>query len=254
MNHYKQRDKESIEIIKSSLLKEEFRGFLVGNVYKYLNRYRYKGSPREDIDKAIHYLQALRYVLDHPDCENPFEALRGNNNIVVEAKNRLIEVMQEDEKDGLYEWHDTSLFNQRNKIGRIMPDDDQILLEVGDVVNVRAGLWVYVKVDGKLMFGDSATYDEYHDEIKLPKTYTYKDQTLTFSNGEYVVVKTGWEGGGMNFDGPFPHGYCVYCRALKDGQYDPDGNMISFFQTGSYGCKIKNITPIKKIDVPPQQD
>jgi hypothetical protein len=241
MNHYKQRDKESIEIIKSSLLKEEFRGFLVGNVYKYLNRYRYKGSPREDLDKAIHYLQALRYILDHPDCANPFEELREQN-----KPPQLVE------RDTVYEWHDTSLFNQRDKIGRIMPDDDQVLLEVGDVVNIRAGLWVYVRVKGKLMFGDSATYDEYHDEIKLPKTYTYKDETLTFSNGEYVVVKTDWEGGGMNFDGPYPHGYCVYCRALKDGEYDPDGNMISFFQTGSYGCKIKNITPIKKIDVSSQ--
>ena len=95
MNHYKQRDKESIEIIKSALLKDEFRGFLVGNVYKYLSRYRYKGSSREDIDKAIHYLQALRYMLDHPDCNNPFEALR--------RQNKLVQVIQEDEKDGLYE-------------------------------------------------------------------------------------------------------------------------------------------------------
>jgi len=79
MNHYKQRDKESIEIIKSSLMKDEFHGFLVGNVYKYLNRYRYKGTPKEDLGKAIHYLQALQYVIDNPDCENPFEEMRRNN-------------------------------------------------------------------------------------------------------------------------------------------------------------------------------
>lgn len=80
MNHYKQRDKESIEIIKSSLTEDEFIGFLVGNVYKYLNRYKYKGAPQEDLAKAMHYLQALMYTLDNPDCENPFEGLRQENN------------------------------------------------------------------------------------------------------------------------------------------------------------------------------
>ena len=76
MKHYQQREKESIEIIKDALTKEEFRGFLLGNVYKYLNRYQYKNSPTEDIEKAVHYLQALEYLLYDPDCANVFEALR----------------------------------------------------------------------------------------------------------------------------------------------------------------------------------
>lgn len=76
MNHYQQREKESIEIIKDALSKEEFRGFLLGNVYKYLNRYQYKDSPVDDISKAIHYLEALEHLLYDPDCSNVFEALR----------------------------------------------------------------------------------------------------------------------------------------------------------------------------------
>lgn len=76
MNHYQQREKESIEIIKDALSREEFRGFLLGNVYKYLNRYRYKGEAVNDIAKAIHYLQALEHLLYDPECDNVFEALR----------------------------------------------------------------------------------------------------------------------------------------------------------------------------------
>lgn len=76
MKHYQQREKESIEIIKDALTHEEFRGFLLGNVYKYLNRYQYKDSPVDDISKAIHYLEALEHLLYDPDCANVFEALR----------------------------------------------------------------------------------------------------------------------------------------------------------------------------------
>ena len=79
MNHYKQRDKESIEIIKYSLTEDEFRGFLLGNVYKYLNRYQYKGNPVEDIAKAIHYLEALEYLLYNPNSDNPFEDMRSSD-------------------------------------------------------------------------------------------------------------------------------------------------------------------------------
>ena len=76
MDHYKKKSKESIEIIKDSLSEEAFKGFLLGNVYKYINRYEYKGSPSADIGKAIHYLEALRVVIENPECENPFEELR----------------------------------------------------------------------------------------------------------------------------------------------------------------------------------
>ena len=76
MDHYKKKSKESIEIIKDSLSEEAFKGFLLGNVYKYINRYEYKGSPASDISKAIHYLQALKVLIENPECANPFDELR----------------------------------------------------------------------------------------------------------------------------------------------------------------------------------
>lgn len=76
MKHYQQRDKESIEIIHDALSPDEFRGFLLGNVYKYLNRFQYKGQQAQDIAKAIHYMQALEVLMYNPDCTNPFDELR----------------------------------------------------------------------------------------------------------------------------------------------------------------------------------
>jgi len=71
--HYRQRQRESIELIKESLSEEQFKGFLVGNVYKYLNRYEYKSDPQGDLYKAATYIYALIRVLDNPKVSNPFQ-------------------------------------------------------------------------------------------------------------------------------------------------------------------------------------
>ena len=57
--HYKNGTIESIDYIKDFLSKEEFTGFLRGNISKYLHRYRYKGKPMEDLNKARWYLDKL---------------------------------------------------------------------------------------------------------------------------------------------------------------------------------------------------
>ena len=71
--HYRQRQRESIELIKESLSEEQFKGFLVGNVYKYLNRYEYKSDPQGDLYKAATYIYALIRILDNPKVSNPFQ-------------------------------------------------------------------------------------------------------------------------------------------------------------------------------------
>ena len=71
--HYRKRGKESIEILKDALTTEQFKGFLLGNVYKYLNRYEYKGEPTGDLYKAATYIYALIRVLDNPQIANPFQ-------------------------------------------------------------------------------------------------------------------------------------------------------------------------------------
>lgn len=56
--HYKHQSKETIEILKDTLSPEEFRGFLKGNVIKYLTRYEHKNG-LEDLKKAEWYLRRL---------------------------------------------------------------------------------------------------------------------------------------------------------------------------------------------------
>lgn len=67
---------EAIEVMRNVLTPEEFRGFLLGNVYKYLIRHPHKGNPVGDLQKAIDYIRALEVMLVDPDCMNPFEVIR----------------------------------------------------------------------------------------------------------------------------------------------------------------------------------
>lgn len=62
-NHYKQHGVETWDALERDLSAEAYRGFLVGNVRKYLDRYPYKNGV-EDLDKAITYLQHLRTYED----------------------------------------------------------------------------------------------------------------------------------------------------------------------------------------------
>lgn len=57
--HYNSGNVECIEAIEASMSADEFAGYLKGNCLKYLWRYRYKGNPRTDLNKAQWYLNRL---------------------------------------------------------------------------------------------------------------------------------------------------------------------------------------------------
>tara|TARA_R100001377_G_scaffold33463_1_gene18299 strand:- start:3086 stop:3319 length:234 start_codon:yes stop_codon:yes gene_type:complete len=57
--HYRQSATETIDIIKASMTTEEFRGYLKGACMKYMARYKYKGNPVQDLEKAEWYLYKL---------------------------------------------------------------------------------------------------------------------------------------------------------------------------------------------------
>lgn len=56
--HYKQHGMETIDVIKNSMSEEAFKGYLVGNILKYVSRYKYKNGI-EDLKKAKWYLSKL---------------------------------------------------------------------------------------------------------------------------------------------------------------------------------------------------
>lgn len=56
--HYRQGGVECIEAIEASMSREEFQGYLKGNLQKYIWRYRHKNGI-EDLRKARWYLDRL---------------------------------------------------------------------------------------------------------------------------------------------------------------------------------------------------
>lgn len=64
--HYTQGKIEIIDFIKDSSTKEEFEGFLINNVKKYICRFRHKNGV-EDLKKASWYLNR---VIKELECED----------------------------------------------------------------------------------------------------------------------------------------------------------------------------------------
>jgi hypothetical protein len=58
--HYKVGGIETIDFIRAKLTPDEFRGYLKGNVLKYLTRAGHKGNANEDIDKMVWYASRLK--------------------------------------------------------------------------------------------------------------------------------------------------------------------------------------------------
>ena len=68
--HYASGDVECIDAIAASMTDDEFRGYLKGNVMKYMWRYENKGKPEEDLAKAEWYLHRLQGACgDEIECD-----------------------------------------------------------------------------------------------------------------------------------------------------------------------------------------
>ena len=65
--HYTKGGIECIEAIKASMTKEAYKGYLKGNVLKYIWRYEDKGKSVEDLKKAQVYIGFLLKEVDVPE-------------------------------------------------------------------------------------------------------------------------------------------------------------------------------------------
>lgn len=57
-DYYKNNGKDLIEVFSEQMSQDQFRGFMIGNVIKYLTRYEKKNGI-EDLEKAQTYLERL---------------------------------------------------------------------------------------------------------------------------------------------------------------------------------------------------
>ena len=58
-SHYMHGKKETIDVIRDCMESDEYHGYLKGNVLKYVSRYKFKGEPLQDLEKAQWYLNRL---------------------------------------------------------------------------------------------------------------------------------------------------------------------------------------------------
>ena len=58
-SHYMHGKKETIDVIRDCMENDEYHGYLKGNVLKYVSRYKFKGEPLQDLEKAQWYLNRL---------------------------------------------------------------------------------------------------------------------------------------------------------------------------------------------------
>lgn len=69
--HYVLEDgSDSMDLIAKILGREQFKGFLRGNAFKYLIRYELKGGI-EDLKKALDYIERLVELEEEPEERNP---------------------------------------------------------------------------------------------------------------------------------------------------------------------------------------
>lgn len=62
-DHYKTMIMQPWDVMESVLTRDEFIGFLKGNIIKYTMRNGCKADALHDLDKALHYRQKLAEVL-----------------------------------------------------------------------------------------------------------------------------------------------------------------------------------------------
>ena len=62
-DHYTRGGIETIDFIEAKIGEEGFIGYLEGNVFKYMSRWRHKGA-RQDLEKAQWYLTRLIKFLE----------------------------------------------------------------------------------------------------------------------------------------------------------------------------------------------
>jgi hypothetical protein len=75
--HYASGGIEAIEALEACMSPEAFRGFLKGNVIKYVWRYENKNG-LEDLNKAKWYLKALIFAMEMEEEKEALDAIENN--------------------------------------------------------------------------------------------------------------------------------------------------------------------------------
>lgn len=87
--HYILEDgSDSMDVVEKILGREQFKGFLRGNVFKYLIRYELKGGA-DDLFKAMDYIERLANLEEDPVDREAEEPCKSDSYSVVEVAEAL---------------------------------------------------------------------------------------------------------------------------------------------------------------------
>lgn len=132
----------------------------------------------------------------------------------------------------------TELTRSEIEIGKVYENDTNLQKVTSNIVKgiIERFSWEGVNVDVSKV-------------VEFVKGNVPEQQKEQFSlkEGEFVVIKTTFDGGGTGHgqNDVYPDGYHVFCKALKNGEYDENGIEISFYQSGSFTCMITNISSVR---------
>lgn len=126
------------------------------------------------------------------------------------------------------------------EVGKVYENDTDLTKEINNITKgiVERFSCKGVKVD------ESKVIDFVKENIEEQQ----KEQ-FVLNEGEFVVTKTTFDGGGIGHGSHdvYPDGYHVFCKALKNGEYDTDGIEIDFYQSGCFTCVITDISPVREM-------
>jgi hypothetical protein len=134
----------------------------------------------------------------------------------------------------------TELTKTEIEIGKAYENDTDFQKVINDVTKgvIERFSWQGLNVD------ESKVVDFVKKNIPEQK----KEQ-FSLNEGEFVVIKTTFDGGGTGHGAHdvYPDGHHVFCKALKDGEYDENGIEVSFYQSGCFRCMITDISPVRNM-------
>lgn len=85
--YYNKNGFSPLEAFQKGLLsRDEYVGFLKGNIIKYVVRCEYKDDPIKDLDKIEHYLWELYYVLGSEELDMSLDEFKWKSDYVMRFK------------------------------------------------------------------------------------------------------------------------------------------------------------------------
>lgn len=115
-----------------------------------------------------------------------------------------------------------------------------MLLEVGDIIELKEGHTVYANVPKHFLFSNhKGNFEIGHGEATI-------GGELSYLAGRYAVYETRVHGGGTGSTmtgapDSYPDGHHVFCHRLGH----PEAK-LDFYQTGCFTAMIKDIEPVGK--------